>query len=65
MTATATTAADILLFIPNLIGYVRVVLTLTALTLMLCVPSVWLLAILLYLSSFILDLFGAIEGVAN
>lgn len=61
MTATATTAADILLFIPNLIGYVRVVLTLTALTLMLCVPSVWLLAILLYLTSFILDLF---DGMA-
>jgi CDP-diacylglycerol--inositol 3-phosphatidyltransferase len=68
MTATMTTAmtvtttpSDVLLFIPNLIGYFRVICTLTSLTLMICVPSTWLLAILLYLSSFILDLF---DGMA-
>ena len=56
-----TTPSDVLLFIPNLIGYFRVICTLTALTLMICVPSTWLFAILLYLCSFVLDLF---DGMA-
>jgi CDP-diacylglycerol--inositol 3-phosphatidyltransferase len=63
MTASnVTTATDVLFFIPNLIGYFRVVSTLSALTLMIAMPSAWLSAILLYLLSFILDLFDGLAA---
>lgn len=55
------TAQQILLYIPNLIGYTRVILTLTSLTLMIISPSYWALAIALYVASFVGDLF---DGMA-
>ena len=55
------TAQQILLYIPNLIGYTRVILTLTSLTLMIISPSYWALAIVLYVASFVGDLF---DGMA-
>jgi CDP-diacylglycerol--inositol 3-phosphatidyltransferase len=56
-----TTARDVLVYIPNLIGYARVVLTLTSLVLMTAVPSQWLLAVVLYFLSFAGDM---IDGMA-
>jgi CDP-diacylglycerol--inositol 3-phosphatidyltransferase len=55
------TAHDILWFIPNLIGYVRVLFTLTSITLMMAVPSQWILAVVLYFASFAGDL---LDGMA-
>lgn len=67
-----TTTRDVLLYIPNLIGYFRVLCTLSGLVLMVLVTSVdaspssnsggwWILAISLYLGSFVGDLF---DGMA-
>jgi hypothetical protein len=53
-----TTAKDVLLYVPNMIGYSRVVCTVTSLTLMLTVPRYWVLATALYIASFVGDLFG-------
>lgn len=53
-----TTASDVLLFVPNLIGYARVISTLTSLILMVAIPRYWLIATALYLASFVGDLFG-------
>lgn len=52
----ATTPEDVLLFIPNLIGYARVVSVMTSLLLMIIAPQLWILSILLYLAGFIGDL---------
>ena len=53
-----TTASDVLLYIPNLIGYSRVVFTLTSFALILWnAESYWALAAVLYLASFVGDLF--------
>lgn len=76
-TTTTTTTRDVLLYIPNLIGYSRVICTLSSFVLMVWVsesPSSssssasdhrffqwWLLAISLYLASFVGDLF---DGMA-
>ena len=58
-TSTArTTAENVLLYVPNLIGYGRVICTVVSLTLMLAAPQYWALAIALYVSSFVGDLFG-------
>lgn len=55
---TATTAGDVLLYIPNVIGYSRVVFTLTSYALVLTdAESYWALATCLYLASFVGDLF--------
>ena len=55
---TATTANDVLWFVPNLIGYLRVVMALAALTLMaISGDDYWFLAVLLYIGSFVGDLF--------
>mmetsp|Transcript_10307 Transcript_10307/g.14562 ORF Transcript_10307/g.14562 Transcript_10307/m.14562 type:complete len:234 (+) Transcript_10307:146-847(+) len=57
-----TTANDVLLYIPNLIGYARVILTLGSLILMMMpAPVNWSLAIVMYISSFVGDLF---DGMA-
>ena len=56
MTIDATTPKDVLLFIPNLIGYARIVSVLTSLLLMILVPQLWIPSILLYLAGFIGDL---------
>mmetsp|Transcript_7684 Transcript_7684/g.8783 ORF Transcript_7684/g.8783 Transcript_7684/m.8783 type:complete len:233 (-) Transcript_7684:238-936(-) len=52
---------DVLLFIPNLIGYTRVLLGIISFVLMVFSPDNWFTAIMLYLTSFILDLF---DGMA-
>jgi CDP-diacylglycerol--inositol 3-phosphatidyltransferase len=49
---------DVLLYVPNLIGYSRVLLTLASLVLMLVDSSAyWNIAIFLYIASFVGDLF--------
>ena len=53
-----TTANEVLLYVPNLIGYFRVICTLVSLLLMMAYPRFWLLATLLYIASFVGDLFG-------
>lgn len=58
---TATTAGNVLLYIPNIIGYLRVILTLSSITLMICFPHHWVIAIVCYVSSFVGDLF---DGMA-
>ena len=58
---TATTAENVLLYIPNIIGYLRVVLTLLSITLMIIFPMQWKIAIICYISSFVGDLF---DGMA-
>lgn len=60
-TATTTTPQDVLLYIPNLIGYLRVICTLSSFVLMVAFSSYWKLAIVLYVSSFVGDLF---DGMA-
>jgi hypothetical protein len=54
-----TTASNVLLYAPNLIGYGRVICTLASLFLMITFPQFWILAIALYIASFVGDLFGA------
>lgn len=56
-----TTAGDVLLYVPNLIGYLRVICTVLSITLMICFPQMWITAIILYVSSFVGDLF---DGMA-
>lgn len=57
----ATTAGDVLAYIPNLIGYLRILLTLLGIALMICRPRDWEVAILCYVASFAGDLF---DGMA-
>ena len=53
-----TTAQDVLWYVPNLIGYLRVVMALTGFILMATVPDTyWAHATLLYIGSFVGDLF--------
>ncbi|KAG7353269.1 CDP-alcohol phosphatidyltransferase [Nitzschia inconspicua] len=59
-TSSTTTADDVLLYVPNLIGYFRVVFTVTSLVLMLTLPQYWLLATALYVGSFVGDLFDGL-----
>lgn len=59
--ADKTTAGDVLVYIPNLIGYLRVALTLTSIVLMICYPGYWVIAIAFYMASFVGDLF---DGMA-
>ena len=58
--AKTTTPENVLLYVPNLIGYGRVITTLTSLTLMLAAPQYWVLAIALYVGSFVGDLFDGL-----
>ncbi|KAL7536875.1 hypothetical protein ACHAXR_008413 [Thalassiosira sp. AJA248-18] len=55
------TAGDVLVFIPNIIGYMRVALTLISIILMICFPERWDVAIICYVASFAGDLF---DGMA-
>jgi CDP-diacylglycerol--inositol 3-phosphatidyltransferase len=55
-TNTTTTAENVLLYVPNLIGYGRVICTVTSLVLMLAAPQYWIVAIALYVGSFVGDL---------
>jgi len=56
-----TTARDVVLFIPNLIGYGRVLSTIGSFFLMVLFPNYWYIALVLYVSSFVGDLF---DGMA-
>lgn len=56
-----TTAGDVLLYIPNIIGYLRIALTLTSIVLMICSPAYWILAVACYVASFVGDFF---DGMA-
>lgn len=60
-TATTTKTENVLLYIPNLIGYSRVAFTMIAFFLMITDPRQWLIAVTLYLASFVGDLF---DGMA-
>lgn len=64
---TTSSANDVLLYVPNLIGYARVAFTITSLVLMLVYDNnnstegntyYWVVAIALYIASFVGDLFG-------
>jgi phosphatidylglycerophosphate synthase len=57
-TANTCTASHVLVYVPNLIGYGRVLCTLSSLFLMIAFSEFWILAIALYISSFVGDLFG-------
>mmetsp|Transcript_9040 Transcript_9040/g.19268 ORF Transcript_9040/g.19268 Transcript_9040/m.19268 type:complete len:227 (-) Transcript_9040:129-809(-) len=61
MTTKPTSANDVLVYIPNLIGYSRVLFSLASLILMICFPEQWVVAAVLYVSSFVGDLF---DGMA-
>jgi CDP-diacylglycerol--inositol 3-phosphatidyltransferase len=50
------TASEVLLYVPNLIGYARVLCAVSSFLLMMCAPGTWLLASLLYLANFVGDL---------
>ena len=58
----ATTARDVLLYVPNLIGYGRVILTIVSFVLMIFHPSRWFLALWLYIASFVGDLFDGLAA---
>jgi CDP-diacylglycerol--inositol 3-phosphatidyltransferase len=53
-------ALEVLLYVPNLIGYARVLCTCTSLVLMIAFRELWLEAIILYLASFVGDLFDGL-----
>lgn len=55
------TPVNVLLYVPNLIGYGRIIFTLTSLILMTIAPSQWIISIALYVASFVGDLF---DGMA-
>jgi len=57
---TAVTTNEVLLYVPNLIGYSRVVCTAGSLSLMVAAREYWILAIILYLASFVGDLFDGL-----
>merc|ERR1711934_277237 len=56
------TASDVFLYIPNLIGYARVFGAIAAFAIIEFCPERWALAILLYISSFVGDLFDGIAA---
>mmetsp|Transcript_45420 Transcript_45420/g.50924 ORF Transcript_45420/g.50924 Transcript_45420/m.50924 type:complete len:219 (+) Transcript_45420:130-786(+) len=57
---TVVTANEVLLYVPNLIGYSRVLCTFGSLSLMVAKKEYWILAIILYLASFVGDLFDGL-----
>jgi CDP-diacylglycerol--inositol 3-phosphatidyltransferase len=50
-------SVDVLIYVPNLIGYARVLSALIGFLIMICAPTFWLVGILLYLLNFVGDLF--------
>mmetsp|Transcript_6459 Transcript_6459/g.10854 ORF Transcript_6459/g.10854 Transcript_6459/m.10854 type:complete len:175 (+) Transcript_6459:80-604(+) len=61
MASKSTIAGDVLLYVPNLIGYLRVICTVLSLILMISFPQRWIIAVILYVASFVGDLF---DGMA-
>ena len=59
---TPVTAESVLVYIPNIIGYLRVALTLASITLMTCFPERWVAAVVAYVASFVLDLFDGLAA---
>jgi CDP-diacylglycerol--inositol 3-phosphatidyltransferase len=59
-TSTRRTAQDVLLFIPNLLGYGRVASAIASFVVMIVFPQLWMWAIVLYLANFVGDLFDGI-----
>jgi CDP-diacylglycerol--inositol 3-phosphatidyltransferase len=57
---TTVSANDVLMYLPNLIGYTRILFATISFILMICTPNYWLLAVILYLMNFIGDLFDGI-----
>mmetsp|Transcript_12246 Transcript_12246/g.17965 ORF Transcript_12246/g.17965 Transcript_12246/m.17965 type:complete len:221 (-) Transcript_12246:2143-2805(-) len=57
-----TTALDVFVFIPNLIGYSRILFTLASFVLMTSFESEWRIAISLYIASFAGDLFDGLAA---
>ena len=57
---TIVTPEEVLLYVPNLIGYARIASTIVSFLLMVISPDWWLLAILLYITSFVGDLFDGL-----
>jgi CDP-diacylglycerol--inositol 3-phosphatidyltransferase len=55
-------AGDVLLYIPNIIGYLRVICTVLSLIFMICYPQRWIVAITLYVLSFVGDLFDGLAA---
>ena len=62
MAIKSTTANEVFLYIPNLIGYLRVACALLSFILMICFPERWVVAITLYVASFVGDLFDGIAA---
>lgn len=60
MRTTKTTAEDVLIYVPNLIGYSRIACAIGALFLMIAAKDYWILAIILYLANFVGDLFDGL-----
>jgi CDP-diacylglycerol--inositol 3-phosphatidyltransferase len=61
MTGTiARNAKDVILYIPNIIGYIRVICAIVSYMIMIYIPHYWLLGIILYLLNFIGDLFDGL-----
>ena len=54
--ATPTTSKDVFLFIPNLIGYSRVLSSLSSFVLMICSPASW------FLGEFLQLIFGSVPS---
>ena len=59
------TANDVLLYVPNLIGYLRVLCTVASLFLMMSYPHLWFTASVLYILSFVGDLFGTSKRLCH
>ena len=57
---TKVTANEVLLYVPNLIGYCRVACTVGSLFLMIAAREHWILSTVLYLASFVGDLFDGL-----
>jgi CDP-diacylglycerol--inositol 3-phosphatidyltransferase len=53
---TGVTAKAVLLYVPNLIGYARILGAASSFLLMMCRSELWLLAVILYVSNFVGDL---------
>jgi len=58
------TFVDVLIFVPNLIGYSRIMFTFTSFILMIFSPDKWIFGVVLYLASFVGDLFDGMAARA-
>jgi CDP-diacylglycerol--inositol 3-phosphatidyltransferase len=54
---TVTTVTDVILYIPNIIGYIRITCAMVSYSIMIYLPQYWYYGILFYIMNFIGDLF--------